>query len=190
MNTSLDNFHISSFKIFYNNCLNVQLILKINLMKNFKFFFSILLITGVISQLAASGLNIQDQPYLSKEFTLEGKGNLEVRTSGGSIAVKGTNSNKVVVEMFVRRNGKNVDPQDAEVRKLLEEYNININKSGNKVSAISERKGNNWGNGRNNLSISFNVSVPETMSCNLNTSGGSINIQKWKYQYTGNNREH
>jgi hypothetical protein len=79
--------------------------------------------------------------------------------------------------MFVRMNGKAVDPADQEVKKRLEEYTIDINQSGNKVSAVAERKGNNWNN-RNNLSISFSVSVPEAISSKLNTSGGSINIQK------------
>lgn len=145
-------------------------------MKNFKYFFSTYLLILFLNQVDAVGASLIDQPYLSKEFTIEGKGNLDVKTSGGSISVAGNNSNKVVVDMNVRRNGKTVDPEDQEVRKLLEEYNIDISKNGNKVSAIAEKKGNNWG--RNNLSISFTVSVPEAMSCQLNTSGGSINIEK------------
>jgi hypothetical protein len=147
-------------------------------MKNLKFLLSLMLMVVIINEMTASNLHVQDQPYLTKEFTLNGKGNLDVRTSGGSIFVKGTNGSKAVVEMHVRRNGKTVDPQDSDAQKLLENYDINISQSGNNVSAIAERKGNNWGNGRNNLSISFIVSVPEQMDTKLNTSGGSIHIEK------------
>ncbi|MDQ3535780.1 MAG: DUF4097 domain-containing protein [Bacteroidota bacterium] len=154
-------------------------------MKKINFLLSSLLVILLCTQHSIA-LNQKDSPYLTKEFTLEGKGNLEVRTSGGSIGVTGNNSNKVLVEMHVRRNGKSVDPDDAEVRKLLEEYKIDISKSGNKVSAISERKGSNWGNNRNNLSVSFKVTVPESISCSLNTSGGSIDIQKLKGEQDAN----
>ncbi|CAN5272769.1 hypothetical protein BH23BAC1_BH23BAC1_34360 [soil metagenome] len=132
----------------------------------------------VVAGTACFANTLKDQPYLTKEFTLDGKGNLDVRTSGGSISVTGNNSNKVVVELFVRMNGKAVDPNDQEVKSKLEDYNLDISKSGNKVSVVAERKGNTWKSGKNNLSISFSVSVPEAVSSHLNTSGGSINIQK------------
>lgn len=147
-------------------------------MKNLRFFLPAIIMALVTTQVAALDLKVKDQPYLTKEFTMEGKGDLDVRTSGGSISVAGNNSNKVIVEMYVRQNGKIVDPQDADIRERLEEYRIDISKSSNTVSVIAEKKGTNWGFGKNNLSISFNVSVPEAMSCDLNTSGGSISIER------------
>lgn len=144
-------------------------------MKTLRFFLSALFVALIFTHVAAVDLNDKDEPYLTKEFPMDEQGNLDVRTSGGSITVEGSNSNKVLVEMYVRRNGRPVSPQDADVQERLENFKIDISKSSNTVTASAENKSSNWG--RNNISISFTVYVPKAISCKLNTSGGSINIQ-------------
>ncbi|MFC4873300.1 hypothetical protein [Negadavirga shengliensis] len=147
-------------------------------MKKITFTSTALLITLIVFQSLAAGFSVADRPYLSKEFTLTGNGNLEVRTSGASVRVTGHEGNQVLVEMYVKRNGKPVDPQDAEVQKRLEDYKIDISKSSNKVSVIVERRKNtNWGNGNNRLSLSFDIQVPNTISGKFSTSGGAVAIQ-------------
>lgn len=117
-----------------------------------------------------------DDPYLVKTFQLNGKGSLNVKTSGGSIDVEAHNSNEVRVEMYVKNSswggwfGKKDDVQEI----LEEEYTIDISKVGNAVTATADRKSKRWDS--NSLSIAFKVMVPSTISCNLHTSGGSISL--------------
>ena len=111
------------------------------------------------------------QPYQSETFAVNNDVRVEVETSGGSIEVKGSNSGEVSVEMYVKRRGRTVDPGDAD----LSDYNIRIEKQGNTVFAIADRRGRNWG--VNNISISFVVRTPTRATTDLKTSGGSIVLE-------------
>ena len=124
---------------------------------------------------AISG-EMADQPYLTKEFSISTPGELEVLTSGGSIDVSSHAGSNVRVEMFVRKGGRDIEKSDKDAAEALEDFEIEIEKSGNKVIASAERDGGSWF-GNNNVSISFKVSVPKEMSCDLRTSGGSINLK-------------
>lgn len=117
-----------------------------------------------------------DDPYLTKTFTLDGPGNLEVKTSGGSIDVDGYDGNQVTVEVYVKPNGgwSLFGSDDDDIEEALEDYTIDINRNGSTIRAIAEKKGSNWGS--NQVSISFKVKVPMSMSCDLSTSGGSISV--------------
>lgn len=115
---------------------------------------------------------IQDEPYRIEEFNISTPGELEVRTSGGHITVEGSNANTVRVEMFVRKNSKALSVSDNN----LENWEIDISKSGNAVKAIAKYKSNNrWSWGSNDRpSISFVVYTPTQISSDLATSGGHI----------------
>lgn len=123
-----------------------------------------------------SPANATDEPYLTKEFSLNGPGDLKVRTSGGSIKVEAHESSQVRVEMYLRKGNKNYAAGAAEAKELLEDYQINISQSGNSVSAIAEKENNDWFSFGNSPSISFKVYVPKNMATDLNTSGGSISL--------------
>lgn len=118
---------------------------------------------------------LANDPYLTKEFTINTPGELEVETAGGSIDVSSHNGNTVKVEMFVRKGGKVISAGDKDAAEALEDFDIEIEKNGNKVIASAKREGSNWF-GNNNVSISFKISVPRQISCDLNTSGGSISL--------------
>lgn len=115
---------------------------------------------------------------MTKEFTMDGPGNLKVQTSGGSIQVASHGSNMVRVEMHVRVGNKRNPSEDA-LREALEDYEIDISKSSNTVSAIAKKNSSmtGWFDNSNNTSVSFTVYVPQSISCNLNTSGGSISLE-------------
>ena len=134
-----------------------------------------LFLFALITTLAAAKPSDRD-PYLSKTFTVDGRGELMVRTSGGSIEVEGQSGNRVEVDMYVKRNGSSgwFSSDDDDVAEFLEDYDIDISQNGNQVVATAKRKGKGWGN--NKISISFKVRVPNDMSADLNTSGGSINL--------------
>lgn len=123
---------------------------------------------------SASALNmdtVKDDPYRVETFSITTPGNLEVRTSGGHITVEGSSSNTVRVEMYVRKNGRDLSPDDID----LDKWEITIDRSGNSVRALAKRDGKGWKLWNNdNVSISFVVYTPREMSTDLKTSGGHI----------------
>lgn len=147
---------------------------KIYLTKVFVTLTALLIITLVVISTAFSFTNsavvTQDNPYLTEEFDINTPAELKVRTSGGHITVEGSNSNVVRVEMYVRKDGKNLTPKDTD----LDKWEINISKSGRAIKAIAKNKNTRsfWNNDR--PSISFVVFAPKEMSTDLKTSGGHI----------------
>lgn len=131
----------------------------------------------LLTNACAASLEQKGEPYMVKEFTMDGPGNLKVQTSGGSIDVASHQSNTVRVEMHVRVGNKR-NPSEEAIREALEDYEIDISKTSNTVSAIASRNSSmsGWFGNSNNTSVSFTVYVPQSISCNLNTSGGSISL--------------
>jgi len=112
------------------------------------------------------------KPYMEQNFAVNDNVQIDVKTSGGSITVEGTNSDEVRVEMYVRKRGDYIEPGEAD----LDEWDITIDKRGNTVYAEAKRRNrNSWGN--NNYSISFVVFAPTSATTDLNTSGGSISFE-------------
>ncbi len=119
--------------------------------------------------------SFEGKPYRTENFVLKDEGKLQVETSGGSIAVLGEDSDEVTVEMFVKKQNSWKDWfSDEGVEEALQDYTIDIEQHGNKISAIAKKKRGNWGS--NSLSISFRITVPNHVSTDLNTSGGSITL--------------
>lgn len=151
---------------------------KLYLAKVFLAFTVSLIMTFLLMRtswaLAPSQSADQDDPYRVEEFDISTPGSLEVRTSGGHIAVEASNSNSVRVEMYVRKDGKNMKPQNYD----LDKWDIDISQSGNSVRANAKHKGNNGWSGWNNnrASISFVVYTPKEMSSDLKTSGGHVEV--------------
>jgi hypothetical protein len=142
-------------------------------MKLLKFFPAFLFLVLVTLQFSAFASDFKADPYLSKQFTLNGSGNLKVETSGASVAVTGASGNKVIVDMYVKLNGKEVEMEDAEVENELDNYTLDISQSGNTISVILKKRNNS---GRSKLNISFKVQVPTEISSKFLSSGGSIAV--------------
>lgn len=139
------------------------------------FSLSLLLTLLLVIPSLAQAQDRGDEPYRIERFS-QSAGELLVETSGGHITVRGSDSDEVRVEMFVTRNGRNLLPDDTS----LDEYEIEIAQSGNRVSAIARRENDNnsWRFWRNNrVSVSFVVHTPETIETNLRTSGGHITVR-------------
>lgn len=126
------------------------------------------------------GFATADDPYLTKTFTLDGPGELLIKTSGGGIDVEGHDGNEVTVDVYVKKSNSGWSflgfgsDDDEDIAEALEDYTIDVYQDGTTVVATAEREGSNWGS--NTVSISFRVKVPTTMSCDLSTSGGSISV--------------
>lgn len=115
-------------------------------------------------------------PTITKTFDLNEPGKLNAKSSGGGIDVKTHDLNTVVVQAFVRKNGKVLSPNDQLVPDILEDFDLDIEKNGSVITANVERKSrfNLWNN--NNVGISLTITVPHEMSCKVSSSGGGVKI--------------
>ncbi|GAB3220297.1 DUF4097 family beta strand repeat protein [Algoriphagus aestuariicola] len=142
-------------------------------MKSVKISLVLVSLSLLVTQLQVSAAEYRADPYLTKQFTLSGSGQLEVETSGSSVSVTGGSNKEVVVDMFVKLNGREISSEDPAVEKELENYDLNISQSGNTISLIVKRKMNS---GRSKLNLSFKIKAPKEMSSKFQSSGGSIAI--------------
>src|SRR5690554_2745555 len=113
----------------------------------------------------------------SKTYPVASIKALKVATSGGSIQVSGDASREAVVQMYVRPNNNKRLSQD-EIEEIIErDYEISIEENNGTLAAVAKRKNNvNW---KNSLNISFKIQTGNKVSTDLNTSGGSIQLD-WK----------
>lgn len=142
-------------------------------MKLLKFPSAFLVLVLLSMQFPAFAFDFRADPYLTKQFTLNGEGNLNVETSGSSIAVTGASGSQVIVDMYVKLNGREIEMEDAEVERELDNYNLDISQSGNTISVLVKKKNNS---GRSKLNLSFKIQVPTEMSSRFQSSGGSISV--------------
>lgn len=129
----------------------------------------------VLTFMSSADAQDSDRAYRIETFNTSSSPSVNVSTSGGSINVIGQNSSEVRVEMYVRRNGRYLDPSDTD----LSDFDIEIDSNGSTVYAEAKRKRSGWnlfGSNRN-LSISFVVYAPENSTVSGNTSGGSVSAE-------------
>lgn len=131
-----------------------------------------LVFTGLVTSFTS--LADDKKPYQVKEFKINGAGKLQAKTAGGSIKVTGGSGNDVKVMVYVTPSNwkKRLEAPSPEA---LAKYTIDVRQEGNSIYAIAERKEKSWNN-ENGLNISFEIQVPEQMTCDLHTSGGSISL--------------
>ncbi len=135
-----------------------------------------LLIVAFISAAIAAECQGNGTLYLSKPLASEPIKNVEAKTSGGSIEVSGGSAQEARIEVYVSMNGHHIDLTPEEIReKLNSDYDLTVSASAGKLTAIAKPKEHiiNW---KKALNISFKIFVPENVSTDLSTSGGSISI--------------
>ncbi|MBE7178146.1 MAG: hypothetical protein INR69_17215 [Mucilaginibacter polytrichastri] len=119
------------------------------------------------------------KPYLTKSLSSANIRSVAMQTSGGSLTVTGVDGGEARLEVYIQRNnwrGKRVDLSKEEIEERLKsDYELRITTDGGKLTAIAKPR-SNFGNWKNGLSIAFKAYVPRNVSSDLNTSGGSINI--------------
>jgi hypothetical protein len=114
-------------------------------------------------------------PTITKTFDLNQPGKLNAKSSGGGIDVKVHDQKTVEVQAFVRKNNHVLAPNDPQVRTVLEDFDLEIEKNGSVITANVDRKSRfNFRN--NNVGISLTIIVPREMSCNVSSSGGGLRI--------------
>jgi len=123
----------------------------------------------------AGHAQVIDDAYMMRSFEVSSP-EVEITTSGGFINVIGHDEEKVRIEMYVQKNGKYLDQSDTD----LDDYEIDISSTGNKVTASARKKsgsGLKFWNNDNNASISFVAYTPVESVINGRTSGGSMSAE-------------
>lgn len=130
----------------------------------------------ILTFICSADAQNSDRAYRIETFNTVDSPSVTIATSGGSINVIGQNSSEVRVEMYVRRNGRYLDPSDTD----LSDFDIEIDSNGSTVVAEADRRGRSGWNlfgSSNNISISFVVFAPQNSSVSGNTSGGSVSAE-------------
>ena len=147
-------------------------------MKKLKLLLFAYLMSLPLFSYAEKGMVIFSDPYLTKEFPSEGIKVLDIRSAGSSITVSSWEEDKVHVEIFALRNGKEVNLNDPDIQEKLKDYQVEVDQSGEKVLvSIQSKNKSNWNMGKNNISFSIQAQVPKEMSTIFNSSGGSISLK-------------
>lgn len=138
------------------------------------FLFSLLILTALGSK---AQLFESKTPFLVKSFDKAQVRQVLAETSGGSIHVSGSDAGEIKVEVYIQaNNGRITGLSKEEIQKRLDEdYELNISVTDNKLTAKARRKTDDqdW---KRSLSISFTILVPQKVSTDLSTSGGSISL--------------
>ncbi len=114
--------------------------------------------------------------YQSKSLSGEAINNVEAKTSGGSIDVSGGHTQDARLEVYVSTNGVfHTLSKDGIDKKINDGYDFSVDVSGGKLTIMARPK-HNFFNWKNALSISFKIFVPQNVSTDLSTSGGSISL--------------
>ena len=119
-----------------------------------------------------------EKPYMIKTFSANAIKNLKMNTSGGSLTVVGTTDAEAKIEVYVRSNNWNNGSDNLskeEIEERLKNYELSVSQDGNTIVASAKNKTNDWG--KKSLSIAFKAFVPENITTDLNTSGGSISVK-------------
>ncbi len=121
---------------------------------------------------AADSADGLPDPYMTKEFDIGRAGILKVFTVAGDIEVIRSTENKVRVELYVDRgyafwsNTKNMD-----------NYRIIMMKRGNEVIASVEKKSREASFFGDQMTFSYKIYVPGSISAELKTLGGNISLR-------------
>lgn len=134
-------------------------------------------LVALIITMSAAVIAQERTPYMTKSLSSESVKSTEVQTSGGSISVTGVSSAaEAKVEVYIRSNNGRDDISKEEIEKRLQEYDLNVSVSSNRLTAIAKPKERNF-DWKRGLSISFKIYVQKNADNDLTTSGGSISIK-------------
>jgi hypothetical protein len=129
------------------------------------------------------------EPYLVKSLSNESIKSIDAKTSGGSIMVTGGSTSDARIEVYVSPSNSNSSITKDELKQRLEElYDLDVSVSKGQLTAVAKSKQQikDW---KKALNIAFKIYVPQNVSTDLKTSGGSISLinlsGKQKFQTSG-----
>jgi hypothetical protein len=152
---------------------------KIKIMKTLNSFLLLMLVSfGIFAQ------KDTDKPYMVKTFTASAIKNLKMTTSGGSLSVIGTKDAEAKLEVYVYSNNSDDNLSKEEIEERLQNYELSVSQNGDAIVAFSKSKMKSWN--KKSLNIAFKAYVPENITTDINTSGGSINVKGISGNAVGN----
>jgi len=131
----------------------------------------------VACQSAAALAQTDKTPYLTKSLSNDAINNVTVSTSAGGIMVSGESGQQPRIEVYIKGNNNQKLSKEEIANRLEEDYLMNIDVNGHVLSATVKNK-HNFSNWRRQMSISFKIYVPQSVSTNLKTSGGGIELNR------------
>ena len=132
--------------------------------RNFKLLLLILLVASF--QLHAERISKR----IYKSFPISQVSKLELSNKYGNIQIDDNRKDSVVIDVIVW-----VDGTGSRSQKVLDNIEVNINSTGNTVSASTEFR-NEFNNNNQNFSIDYHVSVPADRDLNVSQKYGSVNM--------------
>jgi hypothetical protein len=131
----------------------------------------------ILSVTCLSNVLSAQEAFLIRNFKGASVKEVESTTSGGNISVESVAGDQQRVEVFIWPSNRNKGSLSKdEIQKRLDElYNLKVEVSGNKLTAVAKPKRQNM-NWKEGLSISFKIYVNKEVASNLTTSGGNINL--------------
>ena len=139
-------------------------------MKKYSVLFLLLSISFISNAQSSNDL------YLNKPLSSEAIQKVEASTVGGSIVVSGGNSSDARIEVYVRDNRNGTLTKEEMKSRIDADYNLTLKVSNHKLTAIIKQKHQNI-NWKKSVSVSYKIYVPENVSTDLGTSGGSIKLE-------------
>jgi len=131
--------------------------------KNFRFILFLLFIPFAL---------FAQEERSEKSFAVKPNGWLELKADFGSVQVRSWPQNEVKIEVFKWVEGR----QRRGAKELFEDYEIRYNQTERGVSVIAEMRGQKFRRGNDGLQVEFRINVPKQYNLDLNTSGGSIEV--------------
>lgn len=139
-------------------------------MKTLNSFLLLILVTfGVFAQ------KDTNKPYMVKTFTASTIKNLKMNSSGGSLSVVGTKDAEAKLEVYVYSNNSDDNLSKEEIEERLQNYELSVSQDGNTIVAFAKSKMKSWN--KKSLNIAFKAYVPENVTTDIHTSGGSISVK-------------
>ena len=132
--------------------------------RNFKLLLLILLVASF--QLHAERISKR----IYKSFPISQVSKLELSNKYGNIQIDDNRKDSVVIDVIVW-----VDGTGSRSQKVLDNIEVNINSTGNTVSASTEFR-NEFNYNNQNFSIDYHVSVPADRDLNVSQKYGSVNM--------------
>jgi hypothetical protein len=148
-------------------------------MKILNSFLLFMLVTfGVLAQ------KDTNKPYIVKTFAASTIKNLKMNSSGGSLSVVGTKDAEAKLEVYVYSNNSDDNLSKEEIEERLQNYELSVSQDGNTIVAFAKSKMKSWN--KKSLNIAFKAYVPENVTTDIHTSGGSISVKGISGNTVGN----
>ncbi|MDZ7291632.1 MAG: DUF4097 domain-containing protein [candidate division KSB1 bacterium] len=108
-----------------------------------------------------------------KSFSVKPGGWLELRADFGSVAVRSWLQNEIKVEVRKWVTGRH----RRSAKELFEDYEIRYDQTARGVSIVAQMRGQGFFRNNDGLQVEFRLTVPKQYNLDLNTAGGSIEVE-------------